>query len=219
MEKFEILKIPFYKFKVHDSIKDDVYEKVTRLNFKQETMKTNGFVFNNFFHEGLFNFFENSIKEVQKLYYNDNLEFPIVDCWVNKFSTMNNLSRHAHSNSVISGVYYVTGHDDANTVFEMQDPWTVATYNKDVPLLNIVKNSFPIIGQSKADAGTLVLFPPSLHHYMKTFVTKGCDRYTVAFNAFPSGDICDLDTRILSIKTVSLRDRLGQTNKTGNQTV
>lgn len=210
MEKINALHIPFYKFKVHDSIRDDVKQKVESLEFVPEALKTNGFVYRDFFHEGLFNFFESSIKEVQKIYFNDNLDFPIVDCWVNKFKAMNNLSKHAHSNSVISGVYYVTSHNDANTVFEMKDPWTSQTHSSQVPLLNINKFESPIIGEVKAEAGTLVLFPPSLFHYMKPISDRTMTRYTVAFNAYPSGSICDYYTRILSIKTLSLRERLAQ---------
>jgi len=210
MEKIEVLKVPFYKFKVHDSIRDDVLKAVESLEFVPETMKTNGFVYRDFFHEGLFDFFENSIKEVQKIYFNDNLEFPIVDCWVNKFQVMNNLTKHAHSNSVISGVYYVTSHNAANTVFEMRDPWTASTHSSQVPLMNINKFENPIWGETKADAGTLVLFPPSLFHYMKPISDRNTTRYTIAFNSFPSGVICDYYTRMLTVNALSLRERLAQ---------
>lgn len=213
MEKIDILNIPFYKFKVENDIQQDVYNIVQKLEYKRELKSEIGFVYHNFFHEGLFDFFDNSIKQVQNIYFNDDLSFPIVDCWVNKYTTLNYLQKHTHANSVLCGVYYVTAHDNLNTVFETSNPWNIVTNSNNTSILKINKNYNPITGEIKAEAGTLVLFPPSLFHYMKTITVKNDTRYTIAFNTYPSGRISASPTQYLNIKVLSVKEKLGLIKK------
>ena len=213
MEKIDAISIPFYKFRVNDNLKQEIFDLVQTLPYKTEGRAEVGYRSDDFFHEELFNFFDESIKEVQNIYFKDELSFPIVDCWVNKYNGLNHLHRHAHPNSAICGVYYVTDHENLDTIFESRNPWNLITNSYDVTLLTLNKTFNPLTGNIKAEAGTLILFPPSLIHYMKTITKTKEVRYTIAFNTFPSGPISGNFTQILNIKALSLRDKYRAKNK------
>jgi hypothetical protein len=206
METINILNIPFYKFCADQALTDRILNQVSNYKFtNRDIALENGYSYPDFFDEELFLFFETSIKKVQNLYYHDNLEFPIVDCWVNKYSKMNNLVPHTHNNSVICGVFYLTSHEDEGaTIFSLPNPW----HNQNNSNLSIYKGSKPILGEIKAQAGTLVLFPNNLLHTMKTLVKVTSPRYTIAFNTFPRGTISDLYTTKLSLDVISVRERV-----------
>jgi hypothetical protein len=210
MEIITPLSIPFYKFIAPQHIQDDVLEHVQSLKYKPEHIREAGFVYGDYFNEKLFDFFDDSIKKVQQVYYSDDLSFPIVDCWVNKYSTLNYLNKHYHPNSVICGLYYVTNHENfGETIYEAENPWNMLSpLHSNINLL-INKHSKPLIGKVKAEAGTLVLFPPSLYHYMNTITSKSVVRYTIAFNTFPSGTISNQQTAKLSLEVISLRKKIG----------
>ena len=149
MEKLNVLSIPFFKFKVEKNIQEEIFDVVQKLNYIKDGKIERGHIFHDFYHEGLFNFFDNSIKQVQNIYFNDDLTFPIVDCWVNKYTTLTYLHKHSHSNSIICGCYYVTDHDNLNTIFETQNPWNVVTHSHQTSILKINKNNNPLSGEVK----------------------------------------------------------------------
>lgn len=214
MEKINGISIPFYKFRAEESLIKQVYDDVTNLKFLSESTYENGFVYHDFYHENLFNFFNASINEFKKIYFHDEVNFPIVDCWVNKYGRMNKLNRHMHSNSVICGLYYVTTHTDkqAATIFEADNPWLFVKPNLNSLNFSINNddtriNGSTLKGEVMPESGTLILFPPSLYHYMNT-ITKFKDfRYTIAFNTFADGVISDNRSQILSVKSVSVEER------------
>jgi hypothetical protein len=209
MEKVNVISLPFYKFKADDALTSKILDTVANLNFTMDNNIENGYSYHDFYDEELFAFFDKSIKQVKKIYYKDNLNFPIVDCWVNKYSKLNKLKRHMHSNSMICGVFYLTSHEDeGSTIFELPNPW----YNEQLSNLSVHENYSPLIGEIKAEAGTLMLFPSNIFHTMKTLMKLSSPRYTIAFNTFAIGNISDQNTTRLSINVSTVKDRV-----TGNK--
>lgn len=215
MEEIGGISIPFYKFIANDSLIKEVYEFTKGLQFVGETNVENGYVHHNFFHKNLFDFFNKSISEFKKLYFHDDVNFPIVDCWANRYGRMNKLNRHIHSNSIICGLYYVTTHTEkqAATIFEADNPWVFVKPNSNSLNLS-VHNEYmktggaTLKGEVMPEAGKLILFPPSLYHYMNP-ITKFKDfRYTIAFNTFADGIISNNKSQVLSIKSVSVEDKI-----------
>lgn len=209
MEIISILKVPFYKFTAPEELQEKILKNVKTLNFLPEENQS-GYSHHDYFHEELFDFFEDAIFKVQKIYYKENLNFPIVDCWVNKYSMLNNLHKHQHGNSIICGIYYVTSHENCGgTVFEMANPWTMSSSFSNSCRLRMDKKPSPLTGEILPKAGNLVLFPPSMVHFMNTI--KNTDvKYSIAFNTFVSGIIDDSHTAKLSLNSFSLRDKLKQ---------
>lgn len=215
MEKINVVSIPFYKFKAEDSLVKEVYDDVSNLKFISELKSENGFVYHDYYNKNLFNFFNNSIRELKKVYFDDNIEFPIVDCWVNKYGKLNKLHKHMHPNSIICGLFYVTTHTEkqAATVFEAENPWVFIKPNINSINLSLHDPTHPagsmtLTGEIMPEEGTLVLFPPSLFHYMRPITALANTRYTIAFNTFASGIISDHKTQVLSLKAISLEDKL-----------
>lgn len=201
MEEINAINIPFYSFQADNSLVEEIKQVVEKLNYEAENDLTNGYVSPKFYNEKIFNFFNASINQVKNIYYKNDIEFPIVDCWVNKYTTMNKLNKHNHRNSVICGLYYVTSHDDyAQTVFNARSPWNFMSI--DGLNLTIHKEEFPTLsGKITATEGKLILFPANLYHYMNTISKNFTVRYTIAFNTFPSGIISDWKSSRLQIKT------------------
>jgi len=210
MKKIDVISIPFYEFHSGRELAEEVLENVKTKDFSMSTAEQ-GSLYNDYYHEKLFNFFESAVKSVKNLYYKDTLEFPIVDCWVNEFKTMNRLKHHYHSNSVICGIYYLTEHETPHTtIFNANNPWTHHSNNNAVINLNVVKNDIPLVGELVPEVGKLILFPASLMHYVSTISPKDkVHRYTIAFNTFADGVVTEYPTTKLQIKSISLKEKLG----------
>lgn len=217
MEKINGISIPFYKFRAEDALIQEASDCARTLEFKTEPTYENGFVYHNFYHKNLFDFFNKSINEFKQVYFHNDVDFPIVDCWVNKYGKMNKLNRHFHSNSIICGLYYVTTHTDkqAATIFEMDNPWLFVKPNSNSLNFSINNENTRMSGSSlkgeiMPEAGTLILFPPSLYHYMAPITKFSEFRYTIAFNTFANGIISNNNSQVLSIKSISMEDRVSQ---------
>jgi len=203
MKKIDAINIPFYTFQAEFNLIKDIQYLISTLEFIPASDSTNGYVYPKFYNDKLFDFFNQSINEVKKIYYKDEIEFPIVDCWVNKYTTMNKLNEHNHPNSVICGLYYVTDHSDhGETIFNTKNPWIL--HNSEGINLTIHKDFKPLSGQISAEEGKLVLFPASLYHFMKPISKLNKIRYTIAFNTFPTGLISNWRTSCLNIETKGL---------------
>ena len=108
----------------------------------------------------------------------------ITNSWANYSFTGNNHAPHTHSNSVVSGIYYVQVEDSVPFIeFEhvgprylVQFPMTEETiFNSNVYNIN-VKN------------GMLVIFPSHIRHSVPRNDSKQW-RISVAFNSFLLGDL------------------------------
>ena len=112
------------------------------------------------------------------------LQWTIKEMWVNVLETGGHQSVHAHSNSFISGVLYLTAsHPSASTVFLRGlggTEFVFSNHNKASRLnpFNSGKWIMPDVAP-----GDLVLFPSYMLHEVPR--NEGARRITVAFNAIP----------------------------------
>lgn len=123
-----------------------------------------------------------------------NFQFPfekisLTNIWLNKQTTNTFHNTHTHPNSFLSGVLYLTS-DDGETVFIRKDEWknNIFFYPSSADQLSYIR---PL-------AGKLIIFPSSLKHLV-TINSSVSNRYTIAFNAFPEGNIGSF-TQGLNIK-------------------
>ena len=132
-------------------------------------------------------FFETCLEEYRmhhKLFC-DKLDISL--CWFNHAPANSGYGHplHRHPMSYVSAVYYVT--EGAPTFFE--DPCTPRTYDTlDVFKQGHIDSDWGINEKVDAEPGKLIIFPSWLKHYsgrqMETY-----DRWTVSFNAFPTGRV------------------------------
>jgi uncharacterized protein (TIGR02466 family) len=109
----------------------------------------------------------------------------ITQSWVNYTKPGQFHHKHAHSNSLISGVFYIQASKEIDKLHFFNEPYQQITITpKDFNLYN--SNSWWLA----AVTGTLYLFPSSLTHMVEQ--VKGEDtRISLSFNTFPKGIIGD----------------------------
>ena len=104
----------------------------------------------------------------------------LTQSWANKTITNEQHHLHTHPNSLISGIFYLTSHESGATFFEKEDSWkTNLFFNNDSNKINT---------KIKPTSGKLLLFPSQIRHGV-TKIESLEERYSIAFNAFPSGKI------------------------------
>jgi uncharacterized protein (TIGR02466 family) len=193
-----LLSVPFYEFRCDESLTDKIYNQalssVFVKNIDNEIADRD-----HFYNKNLFDWFDQCIDQVCKIYFNDAISLPIVACWVNKSSKLEKHHTHLHSNSVISGIFYLTTHDKAETMFYYKNPFFELGKTD---LLRTVKNiglelfdhPTTITGKIRPEKGKLILFPSSLVHGTRPNFDP-YPRYTVSFNTFFSGKIAQKKER------------------------
>ena len=134
------------------------------------------------------NFIENSIDTyVRNIIvgddYDENLSFKITQSWAN-LTKPGGLGhhQHTHSNSLISGVFYVSTNDIDSIVFT-NDYLYFQTIKVDVKKFNEFNAN---IWRYPVKAGKLLLFPSNLPHRVDP-PTGNKDRISLSFNVFPFG--------------------------------
>lgn len=214
------ISIPFYEFTADEELTNDVLEDVKKLKFDMPNMGNNISYGNDFYyHPKLFDFFDKCLLELKLiLKLKENLELPIVSCWVNKNSKLQYHHYHNHYNSIISGIFYLTTHDSGNTVFAIPDPWYNNLSDPKMPLSTNTGASYgellpQLSGKNKPISGKLILFPSHIKHKVLP-LTSNDDRYTIAFNTFISGVLGEDNHSIyLNLKAKSVRE-IVEKNKT-----
>ena len=105
----------------------------------------------------------------------------ITQSWVNWTERGDYHHAHNHSNSFISGVYYVSAINDKFTALK-DDYQAIEVEPKTSNIYNSRSRTFRI------DSGDLILFPSNMKHTVPPKDTKGT-RISIAFNTFIKGEI------------------------------
>jgi uncharacterized protein (TIGR02466 family) len=115
--------------------------------------------------------------------YESDVNFTITTSWLNKTKPEQSHHRHAHQNSVFSGVFYFQDQNEAPPInfyasdFSLVEQWDLNPRNYN--LFNSSKWEFPI------EKNTCIIFPSTLSHSVPKN-TLNTSRYSIAFNTFLS---------------------------------
>lgn len=201
LTEIPLFSVNLFEFKCEDQLTEKILEKVKQLEFQPNssnyTSKTDLF-----YDKEMFSWLNTCVDEVRKNIGLDNkINLDITACWANKANRMQAHHLHSHSNSVLSGVFYLSSHDSAATVFKMPNYCLshFSDWNFTVPVPERTAKIYP-------KKSTLIIFPSYIKHSVVT-LNKNEERYTISFNTFFSGEINDGDrgTR-LHIKTKKVED-------------
>lgn len=115
----------------------------------------------------------------------------IINSWGTKLNFNGKSSKHIHSNSFISGVYYLE--DSSNITFHdpLADKWM---FSLKKTLIQDINRS-PTLSYTP-QPNSLILFPSYLHHEIE--INEKNNRMSIAFNIIPTGELGDL-TSIISL--------------------
>lgn len=134
----------------------------------------------NFIQSSLNTYFENIYKP------KTNCKIKITQSWINYTDPGEYHHRHDHSNSVLSGVFYIEAEKDIDSIFffnrEYRQIQIAATEHN---MFNSDSWQFPV------KINDLIIFPSSLAHMVTTTKSSGT-RISLAFNTFVTGDIGDV---------------------------
>jgi uncharacterized protein (TIGR02466 family) len=110
-------------------------------------------------------------------------ELRITQSWVNYTKQGQFHHKHAHPNSLVSGVFYIQAAKETDKLHFFKDGFQqIKIMPKDFNLYN--SDSWWL----EAATGTLYLFPSSLQHMVEQ-VTGDDTRISLSFNTFPKGNI------------------------------
>lgn len=127
---------------------------------------------------------EEKINEYWKSVLLFNTDIYITNSWINTNDTNQQHFLHNHSNSILSGVYYINVEDSLPliTFNRMQLPFLLNFIPKEFTMFNSTEWSIPV------ENGSLIIFPSTLYHYVKPN-TSNKTRLSLAFNTFVKGNI------------------------------
>jgi uncharacterized protein (TIGR02466 family) len=132
-------------------------------------------------------FLNNSLQEYFNAVYSPktDADLCITQSWVNYTKSGQYHHKHAHPNSLISGVFYIQATKETDKIHFFKDGFQQ---------LRIIPKDFNLYNSESwwlaAATGTLYLFPSSLTHMVEQ--VKGEDtRISLSFNTFPRGIIGD----------------------------
>jgi len=107
----------------------------------------------------------------------------ITQSWLNYTETNQYHHKHAHPNSLVSGVFYINCHEEFDKIKFFND--TYKTIKPEIKTWNLYNSEswwFPV------KTGDLIMFPSSLVHMVET--KEGTNtRISLAFNVFVKGTI------------------------------
>ena len=107
----------------------------------------------------------------------------ITQSWLNYTETNQYHHKHAHSNSLVSGVFYINCHEEFDKIkFFKEDYKTIKPEIKDWNIWNSETWWFPV------KTGDVILFPSSLTHMVETKQGDNT-RISLAFNVFIKGTV------------------------------
>lgn len=136
--------------------------------------------------------FEECLEEVRKDLGLECTKIHTTLTWCNRAQYKEWHNTHVHSNSLISGIFYLTD-SSARTWLSGRNHW----FPEDTALQLKDPNSMDNLRvlKVKTEPGVLILFPSNMPHSVSEH-DKGDPRYTISFNSYPSGVMGN--TRLLS---------------------
>ncbi len=108
----------------------------------------------------------------------------ITQSWLNYTKQGEYHHKHAHPNSVVSGVFYIQSDDTSDRIYFYNDKYQQIKFE--------TKDFNPYNSESwwfEAIKGRLLLFPSSLTHMVETRASENDVRVSLAFNTFPVGHL------------------------------
>lgn len=158
----------------------------TRTNMGNVT-STNNYVLRDNRLSSLGSFLNNSLQEYFQATMSpqDNIKLEITQSWINYTKTGQYHHKHAHPNSIISGVFYIQAAKDVDRIY---------FFNESYSQVKIIPKEFNVYNSESwwlpATTGILYMFPSHLTH-MVPEVKSEDTRISMSFNTFYKGNLGD----------------------------
>lgn len=203
MNQIQLFTMPIYEFSIDKSLALQVLSEISKqenkTNQTNQTIHPNN---GNYYNGELFDHLNDFVNQISDIHYNEEVKLVISECWGTKTTRFQKHHVHTHSNSIISGIVYLTDHPDATTEFYTKNEWC---WTED--LLKIGKsNKLMKVASVKPAVGKVILFPSNILHSTRPNLSDK-ERYTLSFNTFISGRIgkhtTNLDINTTSVSSIN----------------
>jgi uncharacterized protein (TIGR02466 family) len=125
------------------------------------------------------------LRDFGYLLFGENLEWTVKEMWTNVLSHQGHQTLHAHANSFISGVLYLTdSHESAKTVFHKNMGGQEFVFSNTHAASQITPYNADRWVAKEANRGDLLLYPSHLLHAVPA--NQGQERISLAMNALPN---------------------------------
>ncbi len=119
----------------------------------------------------------------------DKISINITTSWVNQYARGDSTHQHSHSNSIISGVYYLEDCDETAPIQFHRAPGYVNLWPNTINLPIKQHNALNIdVITVIPKAGELIMWPSHLAHSVPPNESD-TERHTIAFNTFVKGTL------------------------------
>ena len=196
MERVDILPQSIAKFKCNSEITSSILELLSNEQWffysdRQRNSRTVNVQLNkDIRYNILFDWIYDCLQELKDTLCFNCDELKVVQSWGNKSAIGQYHTEHNHPNSFVSGIIYLND-SESGTIFNVDNIWASSSYSN-IRLWHPNSDDHKIFYQQPAIAGDMIIFPSSLNHGVG--INRSDDiRYTISFNAFPSGRIGNLD--------------------------
>lgn len=117
-------------------------------------------------------------------------EFMLTTSWLNKMNTGSDIELHNHANALVSGVYYPDVGPTSNPITFKKNRQHLNTFPEHVrPNTNENWSQYTVGSWTvQPRTGDCLIFPSHLEHEVAKSLDKQ-DRYSLAFNYFPTGTV------------------------------
>lgn len=176
-----------YEFNCESSLTDRVIDNILQQNFHWYALHNYGHQFKaghldqdkkpSYYDEELFNWFQICINKVSNIHF-PYMSMAICDSWLTRSEPGDFASRHVHTHSIFTGVFYLTTHEGSKLNLFFPDPISQKfsfLLGKDV-----IRETKMAITPTK---GKLVIFPSDTAHVVDKH-TSTETRYSLVFNTF-----------------------------------
>ena len=183
MNKIEVCPQHIFSFDCEQQLTQDIFNQVLteqwRDNCERNYCTVDTFLHKKDEYKQLIQWFEQCLQHVQddKQFKFDG-KFTITQCWANKTIKQGYHHGHTHSNSILSGIFYLTNSNP--TYFNGGTMWML-------PIMQTGNNQ-PTRPEIDSVRGRLLIFPSSLYHGTN-YMNESDDRYSMSFNTFISGSL------------------------------
>ena len=217
MKKIEVLSVPFYEFRCDPALMDEIQPLVESMNFEQKPSGV-GISKDFFYHKTLFEWFNDCLEDVRKIYYIDSIRLVITNCWATRTNFASKHSRHVHHNAMVGGILYFSDAECGKTRFIEKNPWLRHTYDQFFVTGDQDKSPFNQLSTLiTPERGKLILYPSHLEHETTANLEKKF-RYVLAFDAFFTGRILhNAEWPYCEITSTSVEDVYNKMNGLANE--
>jgi uncharacterized protein (TIGR02466 family) len=191
-DMFPLFAVPLYR----ENIGHDFSEIVKNLNYERMPSENGSYSSDKMILESnvFFDLKSSIANSVHQFVYEclsikKNFDFQIENSWINLHYPGDYAGSHRHSNSLISGIYYIDVNENSGPIIFEKDKsfYNLFTDTLEIEFNDENLNIFNLEAWSFVPKkGDLFLFPSLLYHHTGINNSES-NRYSLAFNVFPRG--------------------------------